>query len=156
MAIAVTATIACLLSLINIGSATAFNDVISLTINGFYASYLIPSALLLWRRSTNYIGPSPDVTDSTSNTYSEGRARLTWGPWRVPGALGVANNIFACAFMIIVLLFSFWPSTTPTSAPSMNFSVLVTGFVISWSMIYYLVWGRRSYTGPVIEMELAK
>lgn len=50
IAVGVVVTIACLLTLINVGSSTAFNDVISLTITGFYGSYLVPCALLLYHR----------------------------------------------------------------------------------------------------------
>ena len=48
-ALAVTG-IAALLTLIYVGSETAFNDVISLTITGFYGSYLVPAAFLLHHR----------------------------------------------------------------------------------------------------------
>jgi amino acid transporter len=51
------AIIAALLVLIYIGSAVAFNDVISLTITGFYGSYFLPCALLLWHRVKGHILP---------------------------------------------------------------------------------------------------
>ena len=49
--------IAALLALIYIGSYTAFNDVISLTITGFYGSYFLPAALLLYHRIKGTILP---------------------------------------------------------------------------------------------------
>ena len=49
--------IAALLTLIYIGSYTAFNDVISLTVTGFYGSYFIPAALLLYHRIKGNILP---------------------------------------------------------------------------------------------------
>jgi amino acid transporter len=55
-ALAVTG-IAALLTLIYIGSETAFNDVISLTITGFYGSYLMPAAFLLHHRIKGTILP---------------------------------------------------------------------------------------------------
>ncbi|KAK6597771.1 amino acid transporter [Botrytis cinerea] len=51
-AIAVTTVIACLLSITTVGSATAFKDVISLSVSGLYSSYLICAVLLLYRRVT--------------------------------------------------------------------------------------------------------
>ncbi|KIY00582.1 uncharacterized protein Z520_03245 [Fonsecaea multimorphosa CBS 102226] len=48
---------AALLTLIYIGSYTAFNDVISLTITGFYCSYFLPAAFLLWHRVKGHINP---------------------------------------------------------------------------------------------------
>lgn len=49
--------IAALLTCIYIGSYTAFNDVISLTVTGFYGSYLIPAALLLYHRIKGNVLP---------------------------------------------------------------------------------------------------
>ncbi|OAL02030.1 hypothetical protein IQ06DRAFT_325450 [Phaeosphaeriaceae sp. SRC1lsM3a] len=48
--IAITSTITCLLSLINIGSATVFNAIVSLTVAGLFGSYLIPFSLFLYVR----------------------------------------------------------------------------------------------------------
>ena len=48
---------AALLVLIYIGSSVAFNDVISLTITGFYGSYFLPCALLLYHRVRGNILP---------------------------------------------------------------------------------------------------
>ena len=49
--------VACLLAIIYVGSETAFNDVISLTISGFYLSYLVPSAFLLYHRLRGHVLP---------------------------------------------------------------------------------------------------
>lgn len=56
--------IAALLTLIYIGSETAFNDVISLTITGFYGSYLVPAAFLLYHRLKGNILPRGTEVDS--------------------------------------------------------------------------------------------
>ena len=66
----VVTAIAALLTLIYIGSSVAFNDVISLTITGFYGSYLLPAILLLWHRIKGNILPHDAATDSPppSNT----------------------------------------------------------------------------------------
>lgn len=49
--------LSCLLHLIYLGSYTAFNNVVSLTINGFYCSYFIPAAFLLYHRFKGNIAP---------------------------------------------------------------------------------------------------
>jgi len=61
--------ISALLTLIYIGSDTAFNDVISLTITGFYGSYFFPAAFLLYHRIKGNILPKgtdlpPDDMDT--------------------------------------------------------------------------------------------
>lgn len=148
ISIAVSTVISCLLVLINIGSSTAFNDVVSLVVSCFYASYLIVCGLLLYRRVTGTIkcirieDPQPPAED----------AEVIWGPWHVPGILGISNNMFACAYLVILPFFSFWPAETPTSAATMNYSVLVTGFVFCFSILYYIVWARKFFSGPIVEI----
>jgi choline transport protein len=168
---------AALLTLIYIGSAVAFNDVISLTITGFYGSYFLPCALLLYHRIKGHILPyrseveNPDQavaftekkqtegelekTEKASNdeppsTYPK-QARLVWGPWRIPGILGIINNAYACTYMIFVIFWSVWPPATPVSASTMNYSIVVTGGVMILSGIWYFVRGRKEYRGPVVD-----
>ncbi|MCJ1361829.1 hypothetical protein MMC16_000929 [Acarospora aff. strigata] len=156
VSVAVTTTIACLLGLINIGSSTAFNDVISLTINGLYSSYFICCSLLLWRRCTGAIHiPAPGNPTHESHlpsTSSRPTLPLTWGPWRMPGIFGIVVNAFGCVYMLIILFFSFWPPVTPTTAQTMNYSVLVTGTVVAFAVVYYFLYARRFYVGPVVEL----
>ena len=76
---------------------------------------------------------------------------LVWGPWRIPGWFGIANNAFACIWMVIILFFTSWPSSTPVTPATMNYSIFITLFVAATSALYYIVWGRQIYTGPVVE-----
>ncbi|KAJ5204225.1 uncharacterized protein N7498_005104 [Penicillium cinerascens] len=69
---------ACALTLIYIGSDTAFNDVISLTVTGFYSTYILPSALLLYHRIMGHVLPHgtmldglPDAAASASSSTKE-------------------------------------------------------------------------------------
>ena len=61
-AVIVVSVISALLTLIYIGSITAFNDVISLTITGFYGSYLLPCSLLLYHRIKGHVLPYGTAT----------------------------------------------------------------------------------------------
>lgn len=142
-----TAVIAIILSLVNIGDATAFNGVISISTAGLFGSYLVAAALLLYRRVTGGIRVAND-DDVLTNTVG---SSLTWGPWRLHGALGIANNIFSCIYLIFVFFFSFWPPSLEVTPETMNYAVLVFGTVILFSMIYYAVWARKIYNGPIIE-----
>jgi choline transport protein len=40
-------------------------------------------------------------------------------------------------------------------AETMNYSSLVFGAVALLSAVYYLGWGKRTYKGPVIEVDVA-
>lgn len=188
-ALAVTG-IAALLTLIYIGSETAFNDVISLTITGFYGSYLMPAAFLLYHRLKGSILPrgsdldalapsgaassipnnnsskpntpkakSPQPTQDVDSDQEDGEvinARLIWGPFHLPGWLGTINNIYACCYMVFVIFWSVWPPSTPVSASTMNYSVVVTGGVMILSAIWYFVRARKVYKGPLIDREVAE
>ena len=151
-----TTAFACLLALINLGSSTVLNDVLSLSIAGFYATYFAASGLLLWSRCTGAIqAPTPGDGGFGTTTAVDPRSgdfRLVWGPWRVPGLLGVVNNVFACAYMLVLWFFSFWPPTDPTTPSTMNYASLVAGSVVLFSVVYYFIWGRRYYTGPVVDV----
>ena len=72
-------------------------------------------------------------------------------PWRMREPFGTIVNVFACAYLIIVFFFSFWPPATPVSPDTMNYSCLVLGFVAIMSTLYYVLYARKVYTGPVVE-----
>lgn len=115
-------------------------------------------SLLLYRRLTGAILPlNTDVPSyvtaiNTPSPDSSAPTKLIWGPFHLPGLFGVIVNGFACIYMLIIIFFSFWPPVTPTTARNMNYTVLVTGAVAGFSVIYYLLWARKIYSGPVIEI----
>jgi choline transport protein len=141
-----------LLSLINIGSSTAFNDVVALVTSGYYSSYLMATGLLLYRRCTGAIQVPGDDEPRNELINNVGR-RLVWGPWRIPGVLGIAINAFSCIYLTVALFWSFWPSFNPVTAENMNYNVLIIGGVIIGAVVYYVVRGRHEYTGPVVETD---
>ncbi len=141
-------TISVLLSLIILGSSTAFNDLVGLTVSGLNSSYLIASGLLLYRRCT--VGILPRQLDYANKDSSD--VKLVWGPWHIPGVYGIAINAFACVYLILIIFFCMWPSELPVTAENMNYTVLVTGAVVIFSVGYYLFWARGIYKGPVVEI----
>lgn len=181
VAVLIVTTLAALLTLIYIGSYTAFNDVVSLTITGFYGSYLLPAAFLLYHRLKGHVLPhGSDFGESQSDEQSSdptmpknqvqdrpfatgpadavieiAAAPLVWGPWHIPGLLGTLNNIYACMYMVFVIFFSVWPPETPVDASTMNYSIVVTGGVMILSAIWYFIRGKKQYKGPTIDTEVA-
>lgn len=133
VSIAITAVISCLLALINIGSATVFNAIVSLTVAGFFGSYLIPFSLLFYTRIRH-------------------PGRLVPGPWTL-GKFGVWVNGFAILWSILVMFFSFWPSSVPVTAVNMNWSCVLYVAVVLFAGGFWVVHGRKVYHGPVIETE---
>lgn len=146
--------ITCLLGLINIGSVAAFNGVLSLALAGLFGSYLLTASLLLYRRYTGAIVvDNKSFEIATRTATSDGKVRIRWGPWRIPGALGIANNAFACAYLSYVFFFSFWPTSANVTLATMNWSVVVTGSMTIFVTIYYYVWAKHTYKGPVIDID---
>ena len=159
-AIITTTVVSILLGLISVGSAVAFNDLVSLAVNGLYASYLVACALLLWRRCTGSIKDLSTVlhdSDDIMNTNLPGSAgHLVWGPWKMPEVIGRPVNAFACIYLTVVFFFTFWPPVTPVTPDTMNYSSLVMGFVAIMSGIYYTFRAHKTYTGPVVDVNLSR
>ena len=137
-----------LLSLIILGSSVTFNNIISLSVAGLYSSYLLCCGLLLWRRLIGSIRPADDTATRV------GPGKLYWGPWRVPEPFGTINNTFACLYLVMLLFWSFWPPATPVRPSTMNFSVLVFGATILFSLAWYLFKGKAEFSGPIEECEV--
>ena len=149
-AVGVTTVICILLSLINIGSAVAFQSITSLSISCLYLSYLIAGCLLLYRRTTKGFSlPDPDGLPALANTSG---AELVWGPFHIPGAWGIANNLFAVCYLTFIIIFSFFPPMPDPTLDMVNWSPLVTGALILFSVVYYFVYARKEYNGPIVEL----
>ena len=80
-------------------------------------------------------------------------AQLVWGPFRVPGLLGIGVNVLTVAYLLLVIFFSFWPPSWVVTVQTMNFSVVGTVGVMLLSLIYYIFRARKVYDGPVVEVE---
>lgn len=130
---AVSFVITCLLSLINLGSAVAFNAIVSLAVGAILSSYIISISCLAIKRFRGH--------DLPNARWSLGR------PW------GAICNIVSVCFLLVVWIFAFFPLATPVTLESMNWSVLIYGTVLVFSIFYYIVFARHVYTGPVALIE---
>ena len=149
LAIAVTTIIACLLAFIILGSSTAFNDIVSLAVVGLFGSYFIVAVLLFWRRIRGDI--KPHATDS--ELMNVPGAQLMWGPWRVPGVWGTVTNGFSIVYLVVIFFFCLWPPSNHPTAATMNYSSLMLGATMIFSVVYYFTWARKEYSGPVIQID---
>ncbi|KAE8370714.1 putative amino acid permease [Aspergillus caelatus] len=144
-----TMAVSCLLGLINIGSDVELKDILSMAVSSLYLSYLAVGTLFLYRRVCGHIRASSECEDMIVNVPN---APLVWGPFQVPGILGTVNNGYAVCYMIIVVFFSFWPTTVVVDYQSMNYSVLGTFGTVLIAIIYYVVRAKYVYHGPVVEV----
>jgi len=130
-AIGLSALITILLSMINIGSAAAFNAVASILVSGFLGSYILPLFFMLYNR----------IRDPGSINY---------GPFTL-GRFGIFTNIFALCWTVLVMIFSFFPAAIPVTLATMNWSCLLWGSTMIFGLVFYIVYQRGRYTGPVVE-----
>lgn len=122
-----------LLSLINIGSSTAFNAIISLSTVSLYVSYLIPISCLVLKRFSG--------------------EKIAWGPWTL-GRFGPAINIFALVYGVFICIFLPFPSQRPVTAVNMNYAAPVMGVVIVFAVTDWFVRGSKVYVGPRREIDI--
>jgi choline transport protein len=115
--LALSFVITLLLGLINVASATAFNAVISLMVASYLASYLLPIALLGWKKWT--------------------KQELQMGRWHM-GRFGLAINITAVVWTTIVFVFSFWPNSSSVTLQTMNWAVLLWGGTFVLGCLLYI------------------
>jgi choline transport protein len=127
-AVIITFIITCLLSLINIGSTVAFNAIGSLAVSALLATYIISFSCLIIRRLSST--PLPNRR------------------WSL-GKFGIFINIGAVLFLLVVWVFVFFPLTTPVTASTMNWNVVMFMGTMVFAVVYYLVQGRKTYTAPV-------
>ncbi|KAK8106625.1 Amino acid/polyamine transporter I [Apiospora kogelbergensis] len=117
-----------LLSLIAIGSPVALNSITSLGTNAILSSYICSISCILWRRLTKQpLLPS----------------KFALGGWGLP------INIISVVFLVMAFIFTFLPPA-PIPAPNlMNWNILIYGVSVICSLLYYAIWARKQYVGPV-------
>ncbi|KAL5433701.1 hypothetical protein PMIN07_000398 [Paraphaeosphaeria minitans] len=127
----VSLSISALLSLINIGSSVALGAITSLGAVATLISYYLTIGCLVHRRV--FGAPLPD-------------RRWSLGRW------GLAVNIGALIILTPLIFFLTWPLFTPVTAETMNWSSMMLVGVFIISTTYYVVKGRKEFTGPVVNV----
>lgn len=123
-----TAIFACCLHCINIGSAIAFNVIISIGTVALGSSYLVCIGCITYRRIA-CLG----LLDSRFSL----------------GKFGLPINVIALLANLMFLIFAFFPPIKNPGTASMNWAIAVYGGVLTLALVYYFVKGRRDYAGPV-------
>ncbi|ETI21865.1 hypothetical protein G647_05934 [Cladophialophora carrionii CBS 160.54] len=124
--------IQCLLGVIIFGSTAAFNAFSGVGVIFLNISYTTPIfvSLLNGRKTLK-------------------RAHYNFGPF------GVACNIIAICWCLLITPIYCMPSYLPTTADTMNYASVVFIGGVSVSAIWYFIWGRRNYRGPPVGLEEA-
>ena len=121
-----------LLGLIYLENSTAFNAILSMSILGMSASYLLPIAYM----------------------FIYGRKKVEqgqYGPFRL-GRFGPAVNMIAIGWLVLASVFSTFPGVQPVTEKNMNYSSLVMSGWLVFGAVFFFFFGRRSYVGPNVEV----
>lgn len=116
-----------LLSLINIGSTTAFYAIISLSLLALYISYVIPIVFFVLRKLSG--------------------EHVVYGPWCL-GRWGLVVNVFAILYAIFIIIFLPFPPRLPATVGNLNWSGPVLGFVILFALADWFVSGKKRFRVP--------
>lgn len=120
--------ICALLALINIGSTTAFNALISLPLISLYISYCIPITFILIRKLRGQ-----------QNRY---------GPFKL-GRWGIPINTFAIVYILFILSFVALPTIRPVTGSNMNYAGPLAAAVMLVALGDWFIHGRRRFQVPV-------
>lgn len=132
-------TFTAIICVVNIASTAAFNAIVSITIAGLFTSYLIPICLMIRKR---LIGED---------------ASLRFGPWKMGRTTGLIVNVLSSIYLVISVVFSFFPPAIPVTLETMNWSCVVWGGIVLLGLVWYALLGRKRYDGPILEKpELAR
>lgn len=137
ISILVTAGFTIVLSLIYLGSATAFNAFISLSVVAVMATYAISIGCVLLKRL---------------------RAQHAGGPALPPsrfslGGYGVAVNGAGLVYCLYSFFWCFWPVSNTASPTVFNWACVIFGAVVTLASVQYVVVARKTYEGPVVKVE---
>jgi len=113
--------------LINIGSDLVLGIILSIFVTALISSYTITIGCMLLHRLQGRKLP---------------HARYSLGKW------GVLTNVIALLYIGPIFIFSFFPSTSKPTPATMNWAVVMVAGPIIFATVYYMVWGRKTYTPP--------
>jgi choline transport protein len=128
-AIMLTCVVTCLLALINLGSTVAFNAIISLQLMALMATYSLSIGCVLYHR---VIGNSLPL------------ARWSLGRWGTP------INAIAFVYSVFILFWTGWPGAKDVTAETFNWSSVMFVGIFIISLVFYAIYGRHQYQGPVL------
>lgn len=124
----VISVICVLMSLIQLGSDTAFNILVSLSTLGLMSTYMLSIGCVLLKRIKGE--PLPPAR---------------WGL----GKYGLAINGFAFLYSAFICVFCCFPLSLPVGLADANWAPLIWVGVIIIAAVMYAVRGRAVYTAPV-------
>ncbi|CRG88292.1 Peroxisomal biogenesis factor 6 [Talaromyces islandicus] len=130
-ALYLTTVLVIIFGLIFLGSSSAFNAIISVSVVALDLSYGIPIFINVVR----------------------GRKMIADAPWKMPEPLAWFANIISLIYIILTTVLFLFPPELPVTGSNMNYCVAVFGVVVIVSVFQWFVDGRKNFTGPRINLD---
>ncbi|KAK4942920.1 polyamine transporter tpo5, partial [Elasticomyces elasticus] len=77
------------------------------------------------------------------------------GPWHM-GKFSAAVNVYACVWTLFVSVIFVLPTVRPVTALNMNYAVAFLALIFAFAAVYWVLGGRRFYTGPLVEADIGE
>lgn len=107
-------------------NSTAYTAIVSVNTIGSQLSYLVPILLRI--------------------TIS--RKTFVAGPWKL-GVFAVPLGVISCLWLLFTCVLFICPTVAPIDAENMNYAILPFVVIMGTSTLYYLIFARKWFTGPV-------
>ncbi len=117
-----------ILSLIYIGSTTAFNAIASLNVIALHVSYVFPILFILMRKLR---GPP-----------------IAYGPFKL-GLWGIPINIFSLLYLVYIIIWLPFPTMLPVTGSNMNYAGPILLAVILGAIADWVINGHKRFEFPV-------
>ena len=128
-ALALISVIAFLLSLIYIGSSTAFNAIIALTGIALHISYFFPILFFMLKKM---------------------KREVKMGPWSM-GRWGIPVNMFSLVYLIYVIIWMPFPVMLPVTGSNMNYAGPVFLVIVIGALADWVVSGHKRFQVPIAQ-----
>jgi len=125
-ALCLISVIAFFLSLIYIGSSTAFNAIIALTGIALHISYLCPILFFMLKKM---------------------KGEVKMGPWSM-GRWGIPVNIFSLVYLIFVIIWMPFPTELPVKGTNMNYAGPVFLAILIGALADWMISGHKRFQVP--------
>jgi choline transport protein len=79
-------------------------------------------------------------------------SKIPWGPFRMGPRTGMVVTIIALLYSVFGAFWSMWPSFVNPTPEEMNWCVVVYGGALVFCVLFWFTYGRKTYTGPVLEI----
>lgn len=143
-AVVLTAAVQMAFDSIYFGTTTGFNTIIAIATQGFCKLvFPILSPAGLMTVDLSYLMP---LLSRILAHFSGKKTRLE-GPYSL-GRWGIVLNIIGFLYLAFVCVVANLPSVSPVNSENMNYTSAATGVVMVVSLVFWVLSGRKKFTGP--------